>query len=116
MNGNGDEKNGAGDGDQPPFDHADLEVVGRAVVDAGRGLVRFGPEYPYLEKAEREVFRQRFGRFVALINSLWPQMDAKIKADTRGPIRSHERDAQNYAVDRLFRPLEVLAKPPKKDD
>lgn len=47
------------------------------------------------------------------MNSLWPNMDAAIKADPRQPIRSHERDAGLYHVDRLFRALEVISDPKK---
>lgn len=109
------ETNGTGSNDRPAFDHTELETIGRAVADYGRGLVRFGAEYKYIDQAEREVRRQRVGRIVALINSLWPQMDAAIKADRRLAIRDHQRDAQNYHVDRLFRALEVITKPKKGD-
>src|SRR5262245_51729216 len=97
------EAHGTGGDGGEPFDHNDLETLGRAVIDAGRGLVRFRSDYPYLDPAEREVRRQRFGRVVALINSLWPQMDGEIKVDRRPAITSHERDASLWHVDRLFR-------------
>lgn len=110
-----DEKAGTG-GNGSPFDHTELEVLGRALIDAGRGLVRFGAEYPYLEAAEREVRRQRVGRIVALIDSLWPQMDAAIKADHRPAIHDHQRDGRLYHVDRLFRLMEVATKKSEDDE
>jgi hypothetical protein len=103
-------------GDPEPFDHAQLETLGRAVIDAGRGLVRFGAEYPYADQAEREIRRQRFGRIVALINAVWPQVDAEIKADRRPAISDHQRDARMYHLDRLFRMMTVAAKVPPEDD
>lgn len=109
-----DEADGPGSDDPAPFDHTDLGALGRAVIDGGRGLVRLESEYPYIETAEREVFRQRFGRFVALINAVWPQMDAAIKADRRPPITNHERDARLYQVERMFRALEAVVDPKKE--
>jgi hypothetical protein len=112
---NDSETNGAGGNGIPTFDHTELEVIGRALADAGRGLVSFGAEYPYFDQAEREIRRQRFGRVVALINSLWPQVDAKIKADKRRPITSHERDAHLYHIDRLAQAFDIISGKPKKD-
>lgn len=103
-----DEENGARGVDS--FDHNDLKALGDALKDAGRGLVGFGADYPYLDPAEREVRRHRVGRILALMNAVWPQMDAAIKADDRPAITSHERDARLYHVDRLFRLLENVTK------
>lgn len=110
------EENGAGGNEQPPFDHTELEIIGRAIIEAGRGLVSFRSDYPYLEPDEREISRQRFGRIVALINSLWPQMDAAIKDDPRPAIKNHERDAHFWHVDRVFNLMEAAVKKPPKDD
>lgn len=92
------------------FDHNDLKAVGDALKDAGRGLIGFGADYPYLDAAEREVRLQRVGRILALMNAVWPQMDAAIKADARAPIANHERDARNYHIDRLFKLFENVTK------
>jgi len=111
------EANGTGGDDEPAFDHTELEVLGRALIDIGRGLVRFEAGYKYIDPAQRQVRRQEFGRIVSLINALWPQLDAAIKADERPAILDHQRDAHHWHVDRLFRLMELAAKvPPKKDD
>lgn len=104
-----DEAHGSGD---DHFDHNDLGTLGHALRDAGRGLVRFGADYPYLDEAEREISRQRVGRIIALINALWPRMDAEISADHRAPITSPaDRDKHEYHIEQMFKLFDAATKP-----